>query len=73
MGHDTLKDEHLMTDGAEDIVVDPFGGTGTTAVAAERLGRRWLISDLDPRYADAIRERLDAETRQMALSPLTVA
>lgn len=27
----------------EDIVVDPFGGTLTTAMAAERTGRRWLV------------------------------
>jgi site-specific DNA-methyltransferase (cytosine-N4-specific) len=26
-----------------DFVVDPFGGTATTAMAAERLGRRWLV------------------------------
>jgi site-specific DNA-methyltransferase (adenine-specific) len=29
-----------------DLVVDPFAGTGTTAYAAERLGRRWLASDV---------------------------
>lgn len=28
-----------------ELVVDPFGGTGKTALAAERLGRRWLITD----------------------------
>ena len=63
----------LMTDRSEDLVVDPFAGTGTTAAAAERLGRRWLMSELDPRYAEAIRERLDAETRQAVLVSLTDA
>lgn len=35
-------------------VVDPFGGTGTTALAAEKLGRRWLVTELDPTYAEAV-------------------
>jgi DNA modification methylase len=33
------------------MVVDPFGGVGTTGLAAERLGRRWLLAELDPNYA----------------------
>jgi site-specific DNA-methyltransferase (adenine-specific) len=39
------------------LVIDPFGGTGTTALAAEKLGRRWLVSELDASYATAIPER----------------
>lgn len=41
-----------------DLVVDPFAGTCTTAVAAERLGRRWLLSELDGRYTAVLAERL---------------
>ncbi|TXI03118.1 MAG: site-specific DNA-methyltransferase [Rhizobium sp.] len=33
-----------------DLVVDPFGGTMTTGVAAEALGRRWIASDLMAEY-----------------------
>jgi site-specific DNA-methyltransferase (adenine-specific) len=40
------------------LVVDPFAGTGTTALAAERLGRRWLVTELDGRYAGVLPERL---------------
>ncbi|MBU2601762.1 MAG: site-specific DNA-methyltransferase [Actinobacteria bacterium] len=40
------------------IVFDPFAGTGTTAVAAEQLGRRWLASEIDARYAAALPSRL---------------
>jgi site-specific DNA-methyltransferase (adenine-specific) len=40
------------------LVFDPFAGTGTTAVAAERLGRRWLVTEVDRRYAAALPERL---------------
>lgn len=39
------------------LVVDPFGGTGTTALAAEQLGRRWLVMEIDPKYAAAASER----------------
>lgn len=60
----------LMTTHAEDLVVDPFGGTGTTAVAAERNGRRWLVSELYAPYAASMRERLENETRQAVLMPV---
>lgn len=40
------------------LVLDPFGGTGTTGVAAERLGRRWLMSELDETYVSALPQRL---------------
>lgn len=35
-----------------DCVLDPFGGSGTVAAEATRLGRRWLSIELDARYAD---------------------
>ncbi|MGH9164854.1 MAG: DNA-methyltransferase [Acidimicrobiales bacterium] len=40
------------------LVFDPFGGTGTTAVAAEAHGRRWLLCELSSRYTSALPERL---------------
>jgi len=40
-----------------DIVLDPFGGSGTTLIAAEKTGRiGWLI-ELDPKYVDVIVRR----------------
>jgi len=39
------------------LVVDPFGGTGTTALAAEQLGRRWLVTEIDPVYAAIMPQR----------------
>lgn len=41
-----------------DLVVDPFAGTCTTAVAAERLDRRWLAAELDAGYASALPGRI---------------
>lgn len=40
-----------------DIVLDVFGGSGSTLMAAERLGRRARIVELDPKFVDAIRKR----------------
>jgi DNA modification methylase len=36
-----------------DIILDPFLGSGTTILAAERVGRRGYGLELDPLYADA--------------------
>jgi|SRR5579884_1212647 len=43
------------------VVFDPFGGTCTTAVAAERLCRRWLVSEIDESYAKILPDRLKEE------------
>jgi DNA modification methylase len=40
-----------------DVVLDPFAGIGTVGEAASRLGRRWVLSELDPGYVDVIRSR----------------
>jgi DNA modification methylase len=42
------------------VVLDPFFGAGTTAVAAEQLGRHWLGIELNPVYADLARQRVYA-------------
>jgi DNA modification methylase len=41
------------------IVLDPFIGSGTTAVAAEQLGRNWVGIDLNPEYIKLARERIN--------------
>jgi len=40
------------------IVFDPFAGTGTTALAAESLKRRWLVTELEERYAAILPTRI---------------
>jgi site-specific DNA-methyltransferase (adenine-specific) len=44
-----------------DLVVDPYAGSGTTGVAAARLGRRWLLIDRNPDAVAIARGRLRAE------------
>ena len=44
-----------------DLVLDPFLGSGTTAVAAERAGRRWVGMDVSPDAVRASKRRLEAE------------
>jgi DNA modification methylase len=43
------------------VVLDPFMGSGTTAVVAERLGRDWLGIELKPEYVEMARARIQAE------------
>jgi adenine-specific DNA-methyltransferase len=46
-----------------DIVLDPFAGSGTTAVACQELDRRYIGIELDPTYAATAQERLMRERR----------
>jgi DNA modification methylase len=41
-----------------EVVLDPFGGSGTTLAVAKKLGRSFLGCELSPAYAERIRERL---------------
>ncbi len=65
--HPTTKPIALMSELVElfsftgNVVLDPFAGSGTTGVAALRLGRRCILIEKDPKYAALCRERLAAE------------
>lgn len=41
-----------------DVVLDPFMGSGTTAYVAQRLGRKWIGVELNPEYAQIIKNRV---------------
>lgn len=43
------------------LVLDPFGGAGTTALVAARLGRRAALIELNPDYAAMVRRRIEAD------------
>ena len=50
----------------EDLVVDPFGGSGTTLIACEQLNRTCYMMELDPIYCDVIIKRWENFTGQKA-------
>ena len=50
-----------------DIVLDSFGGSGTTLIAAEKNGRVARIMELDPKYVDVIVKRWEDFTGQKAV------
>lgn len=56
------------------IVLDPFGGSGSTLIAAERTQRKCYMMELDPRYIDVIIKRYENVTGQSArkLGEITV-
>lgn len=71
--HPTMKPvalvEYLVTNSsrANDVVLDPFGGSGTTLIAGTRTGRLARLMEIDPRYCDVIVQRWQAFSGQHAL------
>ena len=47
------------------VVLDPFGGSGTTAIAAELCGRRAILCELNPEYAEMARQRIEAPLQRV--------
>jgi DNA modification methylase len=52
------------------VVLDPFGGTGTVAVVAKRYDRHFVHMDLSRKYCAISAERIAAETKQPALGKM---
>ena len=71
--HDTPKPIPLMVELVElftdpdEVVLDPFAGSGTTGVACLRTGRRFIGIEKDERCAAIARERLEAESQGLTL------
>ena len=61
--HPTMKPVELVerairnSSRPDDVVLDPFGGSGSTMIAAERSGRKARLIELDPKYVDVIVRR----------------
>jgi DNA modification methylase len=55
-----------LTDENE-IVIEPFGGSGTTLMACEQLGRKCHIMELEPKYVDVIINRWEEYTGKKAI------
>jgi len=52
---------------AEDVVLDTFGGSGTTLIACEQNGRNACLMELDPKYVDVIINRWETFTGEKAV------
>jgi site-specific DNA-methyltransferase (adenine-specific) len=68
--HPTQKPVRLLTKllaRTKGEVLDPFMGSGTTGVAAVKLGRKFIGIEIDPTYFDIACKRIDAVARQTTL------
>jgi DNA modification methylase len=62
-----LIERALANSKAGDVVVDLFGGSGSTLIGCERRGRKARLMELDPKYADVVVRRWQEYTGQQAL------
>ena len=51
-----------------DVVLDPYAGSGTTLIAAQGLGRKWVGVELNAAYVDLIERRIGVETPKWDLA-----
>jgi DNA modification methylase len=71
--HPTVKPVAMIADAIRDcsnrggMILDPFGGAGTTLIAAERTGRRARVIELDPHFVDVSVERWQRLTGSIAV------
>lgn len=71
--HPTMKPvelvEYMLRNSSQpgDLVIDFFGGSGTTLIASERLGRYCYTMELDPKYCDVIVARWEKTTGEKAV------
>ena len=70
--HPTVKPVQMIADAIKDvsrrrgIVLDLFGGSGSTLIAAHKTGRRAYLCELDPVYCDRIIQRWEAYAKDEA-------
>jgi predicted methyltransferase len=72
MSHNTMKPVELVERAIRNSskpgnsVLDSFGGSGTTLIAAEKSGRKAFLMELDPKYVDVIVRRWQDWTGKLA-------
>lgn len=71
--HPTVKPVAMIADAIldcsnkGDLILDPFGGSGTSLIAAEKTKRKAAIIELDPLYCDVILRRWEEMTGSTAI------
>lgn len=74
--HPTVKPIAMIADAIRDasrpgdLVLDPFGGSGSTLLAADKVGRRAALIEFDPAYVDVILRRFEERT---GIAPILAA
>jgi site-specific DNA-methyltransferase (adenine-specific) len=69
--HPTVKPTEVMSQLVQmfseegQLILDPFGGSCTTAVAAENLKRKWICIEKEEKYVNICRERISSLTQQL--------
>jgi site-specific DNA-methyltransferase (adenine-specific) len=84
--HNKYRDEHpcqlpihlleriiLMSSDEGDIVLDPFVGTGTSVIAAKRLGRKFIGIEIDEKYVTITKDKLSKELANSKIGDVWVA
>ena len=51
----------------KDRLLDPFLGSGTTAIACERLNRKWVGMEISEEYCEIAAKRIEQEIKQLKL------
>jgi DNA modification methylase len=75
--HPTTKPVRMLADAIKDvtarngIVLDAFGGSGSTLIAAQKTGRRARLAELDPLYVDRVVRRWQAHANDDAILKTT--
>lgn len=54
-----------------DVVLDPFGGAGTTGLVAQRLGRQAILCELNPDYIEMARKRIEEDRERLLADALS--
>jgi len=68
--HPTQKPVKLFIDllekysKADDLILDPFLGSGTTAIACERLNKKWIGIEISEKYCEIAAKRIESERQQ---------
>jgi DNA modification methylase len=66
-----IKDAILDCTHRNDLVLDCFGGSGSTLIAAEKAGRRALLIEIDPKYVDVTIKRFQNLTKKQVIHAVT--
>lgn len=70
-GHPCQMPESLLkriiraSSSENDLILDPFGGTGTTAVVAKKLNRKYITIDISEKYYNVIKKRLNENIQEI--------